>query len=133
MNMYLEYIAERYNLPIYRAVPTVEVNVATPKTLTRQEHKDWYLEMLGAELEALPEGPHKTEALTALRGMVARMVMVEDALTAAKAAKERALVSETEAKAKAQADAKSETEKAAIAAKSESPALLSSQLAPMQP
>lgn len=57
----------------------------------RKQHKDYYLEMLAAEIEVLPEGPHKTGVEAALRQMVARMVVLEESLEKAKQSKERVL------------------------------------------
>lgn len=53
--------------------------------------KAWYLDFLSAELEALPPGPHKDAANAAARQMIARITLLEETLTAAKAARDDSL------------------------------------------
>lgn len=98
-----------YVIPTAVGVTTVNLYDAPKSNMSRSEHKDWYLDMISAELEALPDGPHKTEANAALRQMVARMVVLEEAIEAAKVAKAKAISDQ----------AKAETEKIAEKAKAE--------------
>ncbi len=115
--------------------------VEPQSTTTLRERKDWYLEMISAELEALPEGPHKEDAKVALRQMVARMIILEDALKEAKEAKKQALRDASkEVQAKIEEKEKLEKEKLdkeklgeetmKVDTPTGAPSLLSSQLAP---
>lgn len=112
---------QRYYIPEYDSgyvisptISTATINLydAPKSNMSRSEHKDWYLDMISAELEALPEGPHKAEANAALRQMVARMVILEEAIESAKAAKAQALSDQARAEAE-KAKAEIETKKMA--------------------
>lgn len=150
---YLDEVAYAYAVMGYNVNPGVLLRYADSyagihevepqSTTTLRERKDWYLEMISAELEALPEGPHKEDAKVALRQMVARMIILEDALKEAKEAKKQALRDaskegqvkneekeklEKEKLDKEKLDKEKETMK--VDTPTGAPSLLSSQLAP---
>lgn len=149
---YLDEVAYAYAVMGYNVNPGVLLRYADSyagihevepqSTTTLRERKDWYLEMISAELEALPEGPHKEDAKVALRQMVARMIILEDALKEAKEAKKQALHNaskegqvqlekeklDKEKLEKEKLDKEKETMK--VDTPTGAPSLLSSQLAP---